>query len=317
MSNQSPKSIQELLKTHKLCLIWRDTVARKILIDIFSNSQFRRCKYLKKQFLDKLEEYVKRNTPDDVIYKEMSKYVHNTLPKSSKKLLNLNNHHFRSMNRAEKIQFLIRKHLKTENQYFDTNKRRSISILDVGCAEGHITIRVGDYLDLQPSQLHGVDVTNLSKDHPNNGKFNFKHLTQSCDTKLPYEDESQDVVLALMSLHHIHNTEVMISEIQRVLKKGGIFIIREHDSVGTKFPTILDVVHGFYGMVWSNPPEFDSFERYYAKYFSRQDLKYLIESNNFKEVYNDCRNEPYPQFHRNKVINPLKYYYGVFIKPSE
>ncbi len=314
MSNKVPEN-RDLLKTHKLYLIWKDTVAKKILIDIFSNSQFRRCKYLKKQFLDKLEMLIRSRIPDEQIYKEMFKYIHITLSKNSKKLLNLNNHHFRSINRAEKIQFLIRKYLKTENQNFDTNKRKSISILDVGCADGHITIRVGDYLDLQPSQLHGVDVTNLAVDHPNNEKFNFKHLTQSCDTKLPYDDESQDVVLALMSLHHIHNIEMMISEIQRVMKKGGIFIIREHDSIGIKFPVILDVVHGFYGMVWSNPPEFDFLKDYYAKYFSKDDMKNLIEHHNFKEIYNDCRTEPYPQFHRNKVINPLKYYYGVFLKP--
>lgn len=301
------------LKTHKLQFVWRDDIAKKILIDIFTNSQFRKSSTLRDQFLLKLNNLIKNEYNDDEIYKEMWKYIQN-IPKSSKKLLNLNNHDFRTTNRAEKIQQLIKKYLSTTKFDKLNNIKKGISILDVGCADGNITITVGDYLDLHPSQINGCDITNLSEDHPNNDKFIFKHLNQNIEPKLPYENDSQDVVLALMSLHHIKSVELMICEIYRVLKPGGLLIIREHDSVGVKFPTILDVVHGFYGMVWSNPKEFDTFDDYYARYFSNDELKAIMEKNKFKEVYNDCRVENYPQFHRNKVINPLKYYYAAFKK---
>lgn len=302
-----------MLKTHKLQFIWRDPIARKILIDIFGNSQFRRCKYLKKQFLDKLESLImnKFYHTDDTVYKEMWEFIHLKITKNSRKLLNLNNNHFRSTNRAEKIQYLIRKYLKSKPIAQNGNP---ISILDVGCAEGHITIRVGDYLDLHPSQINGCDVIELSDNHPNKDRFSFKHLKQDSKTRLPYNDNSQDVVLALMSLHHMHDVDLMLKEMHRILKDGGIVIIREHDSVGGKFPTILDVVHGFYGMVWSNPPEFDKFDEYFARYFSHSQLKDFFAKYSLKEVYNDCRKETYPQFHRNKIINPLKYYYGVYRK---
>lgn len=356
--------LDQLVKDYKLQLVWRDPIAKKILIDVFTNSQFRRCKYLKKQFIDKLHESITKCSTecpsptkcptecpstnpakcptecpspstcplecppgfpskvtskpslvtDDEVYAKMWNYVHVTMPKSSKKLLNLNNHYFRSVNRAEKIQFLIRKYLKTENANVNMTKRQSISILDIGCAEGNITIRVGDYLDLEPSQINGCDVTDLADNHENTDKFMFKHLKQCSDTRLPYEDNSQDVVLALMSLHHIRNIDLMMREINRVLKVGGLLIIREHDSTSQKFATILDVIHGFYGMVWSNPAEFTSFSQYYAKYFGKEEMTRFIENCGFKEIYNDCRNEPYPQFHKNKIINPLKYYYAVFIK---
>lgn len=302
------------LYTHKLQYVWRDDIARKILIDIFSNTQLRTNKYLRENFLNKINKLVKESKCDNEIYDEMWNYVHKHISKNSKKSLNLNNHYYRSTNRAEKIQLLIRKYLNTHDESYSVEKRKGISILDVGCADGNITIRVGDYLDLQPSQINGCDITNLSDDHPNNDKFIFKHLNQREEPRLPYENDSQDVVLALMSLHHIKESKMMIVETHRVLKKGGLLIIREHDSIGIKFPTILDIVHGFYGMVWSDPKEFNTFEEYYAKYFSKNELTSLIEKHNLKEVYNDCRIETYPQIHRGKVINPLKHYYAVFRK---
>ena len=84
-----------------------------------------------------------------------------------------------------------------------------------------------------------------------------------------------------MSLHHVRNLDDMTREINRVLNPGGIIIVREHDSVGQKFATILDVVHAFYGMVWSNPPEFENWSEYYAHYHSQKSLSQLMIQHNF------------------------------------
>jgi SAM-dependent methyltransferase len=46
-------------------------------------------------------------------------------------------------------------------------------------------------------------------------------------TRLPFEDESFHVVYAVDVVHHIHNLSEMFSEIERVLRPGGIFFMRE------------------------------------------------------------------------------------------
>ena len=88
-----------------------------------------------------MNRYIYREHLSDVeIYKKIWWWVHVQMTPQNRKLLNLNNERFRSKNRAEKIRFLIKK-------YGNTSSR--LSMLDVGCAEGNITIRVGDYLDLK------------------------------------------------------------------------------------------------------------------------------------------------------------------------
>lgn len=327
-----------LLDTHKLQFVWRDRIAKKIFLDILGNSQFRRCKFVKKKFQRLMDKYIfEMHLNDEDIYSKFHDYFHNRLPRAHKLLLNLDNHEYRSHNRAQKINTLIRRFLNRKvrssivkdepsqigdglanlEEYTKTKHCKtsdSISILDIGCAQGHITVSIGDYLDLSPSQIHGCDVIDLSEDHPNHRKFIYKKINDQSNKRLPYESESSDVILALMSLHHIPQVDDILSEIHRILKKDGIFIIREHDSSSLKFETILDVVHGFYGLVWSNPPEFTKFDEYFRRYFECDELINLIESKNLKCIFNDNRKEPYPMFYRNKVVNPLKHYYAVFRK---
>lgn len=46
-------------------------------------------------------------------------------------------------------------------------------------------------------------------------------------TQLPFEDDSFDLVYAVDVVHHVDNLSEMFSEIERVLRPGGIFFIRE------------------------------------------------------------------------------------------
>ena len=45
-----------------------------------------------------------------------------------------------------------------------------------------------------------------------------------------YASESFDLVVALMSLHHIPKVSAMVKDIKRVLKPGGRLVYREHDN---------------------------------------------------------------------------------------
>lgn len=63
---------------------------------------------------------------------------------------------------------------------------------------------------------------------------------------LPYEDNKFDLIVTLMTLHHIKNVEQVLREFRRILKPGGCIIIREHDHCYPEFSVFLDIVHGLY-----------------------------------------------------------------------
>ena len=56
-----------------------------------------------------------------------------------------------------------------------------------------------------------------------------------------------DLVTSLMALHHMEDPDAIIVEISRVLRPGGVFIIREHDCDPPELAISIDVMHGLYG----------------------------------------------------------------------
>lgn len=52
-------------------------------------------------------------------------------------------------------------------------------------------------------------------------------LTEGVSDKLPFEDNTFDVVTCSQSFHHYPDTDKALREAYRVLKKGGIYIISD------------------------------------------------------------------------------------------
>lgn len=123
--------------------------------------------------------------------------------------------------------------------------------LDIGCFDGNITNAIGNYFRLSPLQVYGVDIV----DFPNmNSNITFN---QYDGITLPFSNDSFDLVTCLMTLHHIpeENLCKLLTEIHRVMRPGGIIIIREHDC-NNKIENIgLDIMHNFYDHVWNNDDE--------------------------------------------------------------
>lgn len=294
----------------KITIVWKNKLLRKIFLDIVGNTQFRLCKYLKRDFCKKLNSLVAKRYTDNEIYDDMFDWVHTYLKPRTRELVLYDNNKYRSTNRAEKIQELVHKYLNTEDK---PKSNHELNVLDVGCAEGAITVMVGQYMNLDPEQVHGCDIENISDNNPYQNQFTFTHLSDPDSYKLPYADNSYHVVLALMSLHHIPNKEAMLAEIHRILKPGGLLVLREHHCINNGLSTVLDIVHGFYSMVWANPREMTTFNDYYARYTHAEHLTKILEKQHFLEKYNNHIPE-YPRFFKGKIINPLSYYYGAYEK---
>jgi ubiquinone/menaquinone biosynthesis C-methylase UbiE len=114
--------------------------------------------------------------------------------------------------------------------YLPSNLGNGI-VLDIGAGRGIASYALAKdgwkvtSLEPDPSNLVGAGaIRELSKD----SNLDIS-ITMSMGEALPFEDETYDVVYLRQVLHHANNLQQLCNEVQRVLKKGGIFIaVREH-----------------------------------------------------------------------------------------
>lgn len=92
-------------------------------------------------------------------------------------------------------------------------------VLDFGCGEAELVA----LLQAAGFDAYGVDIRFEGADY----RFNDKVLPGSCQyyeegEKLPFEDETFDVVLSDMVWEHVVPIESALSEVERITKPGGI-----------------------------------------------------------------------------------------------
>jgi ubiquinone/menaquinone biosynthesis C-methylase UbiE len=103
------------------------------------------------------------------------------------------------------------------NRYLPKNK--SLKILDAGCGPGAALIYLAKY-----GEVTGVDISEEAL------KFAGKRgkVKKGSISDLPFKDNEFDVVVCLDVLYHkLVNINKAISEMERVLKPGGVIFIRE------------------------------------------------------------------------------------------
>lgn len=91
-------------------------------------------------------------------------------------------------------------------------------ILDIGCGDGEFTQVVSE--KFRCSDITAVDTSVPKSLTDDNIEFIEGHAEQ-----LPFSDESFDLVIAVLSLHHWKDKEKGLKEIFRVLKRNGSLII--------------------------------------------------------------------------------------------
>ena len=221
----------------------------------------------------------------------------------------------RANSRVTELVDLIRQH-----NFSSPLPRSPASLLDVGCSEGSITGALAAALAVPAAAAHGCDVREVAR----SAAFTFSLITS---TTLPYPSNSFHLVLALMSLHHIDTVTTTLTEIHRVLAPGGVLLIREHDLSFCQLAPLLDVMHGLYTRVWSEPAEQPSFcDDYFAHYRARGQWGEMVEVAGLVR----CRESPGarrqmwdgPGGERRGgrdgyVKNPFQYYYALYEKPLE
>lgn len=183
--------------------------------------------------------------------------------------------------------------IKKIEQFINLETISPTNYLDVGCFTGDITSAISRLFKLDCSDAFGIDIKNYIKSSVS-PKFTFKEYN---GLNIPFTDNSFDLITIFMVLHHVsdNNIELFVSDVARVLKPGGVIIIREHglNPLIQNNTYLLDVVHSYYDNVLSDKQkwnglfdiEINNYNTipYWIKQFNKYDIV-LDESNKNLDV---------------------------------
>ncbi len=109
---------------------------------------------------------------------------------------------------------------------YKKEKHGTLKALDIGCGDGGIAERIQNL----GINMYGIDV---SHEQLKNAEKRGVH-TQEGDIQktLPYNDNSFDIVFAGEVIEHIADPRNFVTEINRILKTGGLFVVTTPNLAG-------------------------------------------------------------------------------------
>ena len=127
------------------------------------------------------------------------------------------------------------------NQFVEKEKP---AILDVGCGPGYLLLEIAKMIP--SSELIGVDLSEdmlqIAMEEAKEKGLNSIIFRQGPAENIPVVDAHNDVVVCLNSLHDFNNIEKTLSEIYRITKKEGIFILKDKNGAYSKWKVILGFI---------------------------------------------------------------------------
>lgn len=252
------------------------------------NSKYRSLLFrLNKKFKlprKKLETLIKNKDNDQKIYEELHKEH-----KKMKNKYDEKNVTFGQKKKAELYGRIIGNVLNELEINFGSKK---IKYLDVGCEDFYIPTSIGsvigatevDCINIEDWESKTYQIENeglvASKNIPGYNKDTKYQFTYYDGVNIPKKDNSIELCSSFMVLHHVLKLDELLDDIHRVIKKGGVFIIREHDSYDYVYSKYLDIIHYYYDLVVADKP--DNMIDYNTTYYTKQGLINKITNKGFK-----------------------------------
>lgn len=98
-------------------------------------------------------------------------------------------------------------------------------VLDFGCGSGYGSASIADSC----KHIIGIDISeeaiDYAKSNYQNERLSFQLIKDTNIEKLPFPENSFDTVLSFQVVEHVRNTDAYFSEIHRVLRPDGYFLI--------------------------------------------------------------------------------------------
>lgn len=118
-------------------------------------------------------------------------------------------------------------------------ENKDAKILDLGCDDGQWTKKLAE--KVQTNKIFGVEIVKNRAQKAKN--LGVKVALSDLNNKLPYKNESFDIIHANQVIEHINDTDTFTSEIYRILKPGGYAIISTENLAS--WHNIVALIFGF------------------------------------------------------------------------
>lgn len=211
-----------------------------------------------------------------------------------------------------------------------------VKVLELGCGTGELWKSNSDFID----KMKQLVITDFSKDMVkttksvigNRDNVNYEIMDIQ---KISFENETFDIVIANMLLHHVNDIHKALSEVNRVLKTGGIFYCATFGENG-----VVDYLASLFKDEVNQDLENKTFtlqngKRYLRRYFNSVDtllyddelqvtsiddlVKYIQSFKGISEIGSleekVIRKRLKMHFHKGMLIIPKEY--GMFIARKE
>ncbi|MCL4829431.1 MAG: methyltransferase domain-containing protein [Caldilinea sp.] len=108
---------------------------------------------------------------------------------------------------------------------------KDISVLDVGAGIGDLSLLLAEEgarevvgIDISPTMLEAAELMRLSSRSPAAARVSFRLAPAHA---LPFRDERFDAIICRLVLHHSHKPQLILNELARLLKHGGVLIVAD------------------------------------------------------------------------------------------
>ncbi|MEK6872498.1 MAG: class I SAM-dependent methyltransferase, partial [Nanoarchaeota archaeon] len=192
----------------------------------------------------------------------------------------------------------------TNDMIEKTKISESSNVLNIGCGNGEVDVQTVKKIGCKITgiDLSGVRIENAKKKITQKlkNKLNFIHTSA---TNLPFDDGAFSHVISQSTIYHVHNKQKALSEIYRVLQRGGIFVF--DDLVKPKPNVSRDTQKFVYErLLFDTPFSFKTYQEELRKH-GFEVIEARDETKNMKKTYQKlCRileekikNNENPKFH--------------------
>jgi ubiquinone/menaquinone biosynthesis C-methylase UbiE len=239
----------------------------------------------------------------------------NNIKISDKELYTKLNNIYKSLNSNSEVQEFDRETARSKQLVKFLNKINKKDIkryLDFGGGDGSLTLSIKNTLNLQNEDVYITDI----KKYDTIDKYNL-NFVQNNNGVIDLPENSFDLITAYMVFHHIKDDiqEQNIQQLYKLLKPGGILVLREHNLhfknkyVKKHVVATLDIMHDIYDHVITSELNWKDKGNYYSKYKSKTEWNTLFIKNKFEKIYE-------PSFYNNLIKNPNLKYNIIYVKPD-
>jgi len=188
--------------------------------------------------------------------------------------------------------------------------KQNLKYLDFGGGDGQNAYAISEKLGLKKGDVYVSDIQSWFGNE-NVQKYNtvltYRYLKSFY---LPFEDNMFDFITCFQVLHHIREYELTIRELYRIMKVGGILVIREHDCYSNQTSLLIDIEHSLFEISGKIGVDYSYLDKYYAHYFSKSELYSILYNVGFKNYYNNTDNKVL----ETEPLGVTRYYLSVFKK---